>query len=274
MAAKRTADQLPDPKNDLWDLIAYYLRFQRTKRGLSGEAMGRIMQCGKSSVSRIEIGVERLDGKQAELIDKAWDTGGLFAFLVWYASLGHNPEWGAQYMDLEQRAGMLRVYEAQVIAGLLQTEDYARALIDSGLAAQPEKVLQDRMTRQVILTREPGPYLSVILSQNALEWPVGSPAIMRAQLEALLDASKSHSVRVVPRQWSTAAHPGLDGSFSLISGESFGEVAYTESPGGWRLVSSPSDVMSYLIRYDRISVKALPEEPSRDLIRSAMEIFE
>jgi transcriptional regulator with XRE-family HTH domain len=201
----------------MWDLIAFYLRFLRNQRELSGESLGKIMGGSKASVSRIENGESRLDGTQAALIDKEWKTGGLFALLVWYASIGHDPQWFPQYMGLEQRARMIRIFEAGLIPGLLQTEEYARALLEVGSAANVEELLQERMTRQDMLTRPGAPFLSVLLSQNAVEWPVGSPEIMRTMLNRLLEVSESTQIviRVIPRSWETGAYPGLDGSFQL-----------------------------------------------------------
>lgn len=259
----------------MWDFIAFYLRSLRLQRGLSGEALGRVLKISKAKVSRIEVGKERLDWKQAETLDKAWETCGIFALLVWYANIGHDPQWLEQYVQLEQRAGMVRIYAANVIPGLLQTEDYARALLLSGIESDPERIVMERMQHQELLARQSAPHLTMILSQNALEWPVGSPEIMRAQLARLLDAAEQQNVvvRVVPRSWRAGPHPGLDGSFQLLSGDDFGEVAFTEAPGTGRLVSSPPDVRSYGIRYERISAKALIEGPSLDLIREVMEAF-
>jgi transcriptional regulator with XRE-family HTH domain len=262
-----------NPKSNMWDFIAFYLRFLRNQKKLNGDEMGVIMKCGKATVSRIENGTARLDGTQAALIDKRWNTGGLFGLLVFYASLGHDPQWFAQYVHLERRADVIKVFEAQLIPGLLQTEDYIRALITAGGALNADKLIQDRLERQSALSRQSLPFLTVLISQNALEWPVGNPEIMRAQLTRLLEATESPqiTVRVVPRTWETSAYPGLDGSFAIMSGDDFGEVAYTESPGGGRLVSSPPEVRLYNVRYDRISAKALPEAHSRDLIREVME---
>ncbi|TDD63567.1 helix-turn-helix domain-containing protein [Actinomadura rubrisoli] len=273
MATKRSPDELPQPKNNLWDFIAYYLRFQRNQRGLSGEALGRIIQAGKSQVSRIETGEERLDGTQAALLDKAWNTGGLFSILVWYASIGHDPQWFAQYLKLEERASMIRLYASQLIHGLLQTEDYAGALIAGGHSPTPDEDLHERLARQAVFSRPKPPYVAALLSQASLEWPVGTPEIMRGQLQHLVDLSEQPDVtiRLVPRTWNVGAHVGLQGSFQLMSGTDFGEVAFSESPGGGRLVSCPPDVVNYAVWYDRISAKALPEEPSRDLVRSLME---
>ncbi|MBW8487757.1 helix-turn-helix domain-containing protein [Actinomadura parmotrematis] len=274
MGIKRTNDDLPDPRDSMWDFVAHYLRFERTKRGISGEALGRVLNISKSKVSRIEVGEERLTWSAAKKLDKVWETGTLFEILVWYASIGHDPQWYPQYVDKEGRAAILTKFESEVVSGLLQTEAYTRALILGGIeAADVDRLAADRLRRQEILQRQPAPFLSVIMSQNALEWPVGGPEIMREQLALLLAVSESPNVvlRIVPRTWETGAYPGLNGSFSLLSGGEFGEVAYAESPGRGRLVSAPEDVRSYVVRMKMIEAKALPESRSRDLIRKVME---
>ncbi|MFD0857093.1 helix-turn-helix transcriptional regulator [Actinomadura adrarensis] len=262
-----------DPKNNLWDFTAYYLRYLRVQKSLSGDDLGAIIKCSKATVSRIENGIIKLDGKQAAQIDRTWKTGGLFGLLVWYAAIGHDPQWFAQYVDLEARAEMIRIFEAQVIPGLLQTEEYAYALLTVGTTRDPDRILHDRLQRQTLLNRDPAPFMTVLLSQNVLEWPIGSPEIMKAQLARLLEMAEQRNVaiRVVPRTWETGAYAGLDGSFSLMSADDYGEVAYAISPETGRLVSAPSDVRSYAVRYDLIGAKALPEAPSKDLIREAME---
>lgn len=269
MGAKRTPNDLPGPRDGMWSFIAFYLRYLRTRRGLSGEAVGKIIQCGKSKVSRIEIGAERLDWKQAVALDRAWDTGGLFEHLIWYAEVGHDPQWFAQYVEMEQKSDIIRIFESNVIPGLAQTHDYAEALIAGGIGINREQVLTERMQRQGIIGENL--HLTIMLSQNALEWPIGSPEVMREQLDRLLEMEAT--IRILPRSWEVAAYPGLDGSFQLLSGEGFGEVAYTESPGAGRLVSSPADVRSYVARYERISAKALPESQSKEVIRKIRDQF-
>jgi transcriptional regulator with XRE-family HTH domain len=273
MGRKRSSEELPNPQTNMWDFVAYYMRAQRTQRGMSGEALGRVINVGKAQVSRIETGQQRLDAKQAMALDKHWNTGRLFYLLVWYASIGHDPQWFAQLLKIEQRSELQRIYEANVIPGLLQTPEYAEALLRSGLEANPDQILADRLQRQDLLLRDTPVHLTVLLSQNALDWPVGSPEIMYGQLARLLEEAQRDNIilRALPRTWTTGAHAGLDGSFKLLSGDDFGEVAYTESPGGGRLVSSPPDVRSYGVRFERISAKALDASASFELIKKIME---
>ncbi|MDL4774849.1 MULTISPECIES: DUF5753 domain-containing protein [Thermomonosporaceae] len=262
----------PNPKTSMWDFIAFYLRFQRNHRGLSGESLGQMINASKATVSRLENNVERLDGTRAAVIDKRWKTGGLFSLLVWYASIGHDPQWYGQYVDFEQRARMIRIFEPLLVPGLFQTEEYAWALLAAGGEPNPEQVLTERMQRKTVLDRA---FVTAILSEAVLSWPVGSPQIMRAQHEQLLELSERPNVtiHVVPRSFDTGAYRGLDGAMKLLTGPGFGELAYTESLGSGRLVSSPEDVSEFGIIYARISAKALPEVPSRNLIKKSMEAF-
>ncbi|MEO3824909.1 Scr1 family TA system antitoxin-like transcriptional regulator [Actinomadura sp. B10D3] len=267
-----TTNASPNPKTGLWAFTAYYLRFCRNQRGLSGEAVGRLINASKATVSRIENGVDRLDGTRAALLDKAWETGGLFTLLVWYASIGHDPQWLAQLKTFEQRARLIRVFEPLLISGLLQTEEYARALLTGGGVSDPERDVAERMERQGVLDRA---FVKVLLSETALRWPVGSPEIMREQLAHLLNLAEQPNLilHVIPQTFETGAYPGLDGGLKLVTGDDFGEVAYTESLGGGRLISSPVEVAECAILFARISAKALPEQRSKKLIKQAMEAF-
>jgi transcriptional regulator with XRE-family HTH domain len=259
-----------DPKQSLWNAIAVHLRHCRTQRGLSGEALGRIIGASKATVSRIENGHERLDAKQAALLDVAWETGGLWEWLVFFASVGHRPQWLADYVGFEQDARLIRAFEPSLITALLQTEEYARALLVGGGSPEVERHLTERMARQAVLDRA---FVTVVLDEDALKRPIGSPSIMRAQLAHVLDMTERPNlvVHVVPATFDTGAYPGLDGGVKLLTGDNFGEVAYTESLGGGRLVSSPQEVTQYGILYARILGATLSQGQSRDVIRKVME---
>ncbi|MEV4671616.1 DUF5753 domain-containing protein [Actinomadura sp. NPDC049382] len=256
----------------MWALIAYYLRFCRLQRKLTGDLMGEILNCSKSTVSRLETGALKLDEKQATTLDQAWDTGGIFGFLVWYATLGHDPDWFRQYVDLECRASVIKTWQVDLVPGLLQTPDYARAGLATGNLPDVEAALAQRLSRQAILDKPEAPTFWFLLSQSLLELPCGGVETMKAQLAHILDLSHRPNigVRVVPK--SVGHHPGLDGAFMLLTlPEPHMEVAYVEAPGGGRLASSAAEVASYALRYDQIGQHALPKGLSRDLIKQIME---
>ncbi|GLZ07899.1 transcriptional regulator [Actinomadura sp. NBRC 104412] len=262
----------PDPKSSMWGLIAYYLRFCRLQRKLTGDLLGEIMGCSKSTVSRLETGELNLDEAQAAALDNTWDTGGLFGFLVWYATLGHDPNWFRQYVDLEVRSSVIKTWQVDLVPGLLQTPDYARAGLISGNVKDLEGALERRLTRQAILDWEDPPMLWFLLSQTLLELPFGGVDVMKAQLAHIIEQSHRPNVgvRVVPK--SAGAHPGLDGAFMLLTlTKPHREVAYVEAQGGGRLAATTSEVAFYALRYDQIGHHALPEGQSRDLIKQTME---
>jgi transcriptional regulator with XRE-family HTH domain len=254
----------------MWNWIAYDLRLYRMRRGLSGQDLARLLNIARSSVSRLENNVAQLDDRMALRLDKEWNTGGHFSRLLWYARLGHDPDWFKQHVDVEARSSVIKIWENALIPGLLQTEDYARAVLVAGNVRDLEGALAGRMARQEILARDDPPILWVLLWEPVLQVPVGGKAVMHAQLAHLLKASQSMdiAIRVVPTD--AGEHPGLDGAFKIMTTDS-GDIAFAESPGGGRLVPSAAEVRDYVVRYDRIGQQAMPENPSRDRIAQAME---
>ncbi|MCD0448865.1 helix-turn-helix domain-containing protein [Actinocorallia sp. API 0066] len=260
----------PDPMDSMWAFIAVLVRVFRHRAGMTGDQLAKVLNSSKPSVSRLENNLARLEERQAEALDKHFGTTPLFVCLVRYATRGHDPEWFKQHTQLEQISEIIRSYEALVIPGLLQTKEYAEEMVGAFGAPGTEDRLQERIDRQKLLDREYPPALMYIVSQNALDWVIGSPEIHKAQLQHLLDLAESGKVaiRVLPR--TAGAHVGMDGSFKLMSG-GYGDVAYTESSGIGRLVGTASEVRSYAVKYERISFKALDESASRTLIRRIME---
>ncbi|HEU5028062.1 MAG TPA: Scr1 family TA system antitoxin-like transcriptional regulator, partial [Spirillospora sp.] len=141
-------NESPDPRLNLWATIAYYLRFYRMQHGQSGDVVARWLNRSRSSISRLESGESRLKEKEAALLDAKWNTGGLFGVLLWFARLGHDPNWNKNYLAFEDRASEIRMYDGQLVPAHLQTPDYARALLTVGRSKILDKAVEDRMARQ------------------------------------------------------------------------------------------------------------------------------
>jgi hypothetical protein len=157
------------------------------------------------------------------------------------------------------------------VPGLFQTEDYARTMLTAARVVKDvEAVVRRRMERQQLLTREDPPLLWVLLDEGVLDRPVGGSAVMRAQLERMLEVGSlpNVSIRVIPR--AAGFHVGLEGSFVLATIPN-GEVAYMEAWGGGRLEEDRAAIRRYGTLYDRIGAEALPESSSRTLIRQILE---
>ncbi|MFI0351514.1 helix-turn-helix domain-containing protein [Actinomadura sp. 9N407] len=266
------ADDL-DPMSSLYAWLAHDLRFYRTKRGLTGTQVGKIIGCVRSHVANLEAGRARIDMKQARLLDEEWDTGGHFQRLLWFARSAHDPDWFKQYVQYEFQASVIRVYQGQVVPVLLQTEDYARVFLVGARVKDIEPAVQARTERQeAVFNGKNPPLLVVLLDEDALDRPVGGPEVMRAQLQHLLDLSEKPNViiRIIPR--SAAWHLGLNGPFQIMSLESR-EIAYVGAQHGGRLVEDPAEVRDLAVDFELIGAKALSEDASRIRIKELMEGF-
>lgn len=264
------ADELVDPDSSLWAWLAYDVRFHRKKYQLTLHQLARVIHSSASNVSNIEAGRRKLTDEQALALDMRFKTGGHFSRLLRFARRGHDPDWFKQYAHLEAKARLIRTYQAITVPGLFQIPEYATELFRAVGIVDVEGPLSKRMARAEVFKRSDPPLCWAIVTESVIDWPIGGPKIMRKQLAHLLDLSTQPNVslRVVPR--TAGAHAGVDGSFSLISGND-GEVAYTESPGGGRLVASSDEVRDYGLQYDRIGQSALPALASREMIRRIME---
>lgn len=265
----RVRDPL-DPKISLWHFLAFALRFEREKHGLSLAQCGEIINAARSTVSNIEAGRLKLGEDQARKLDKRYNTARMFEMLIWFANTSHDPDWFRQYADFEAQAEIIRIYQGQVIPVPLQTDDYARAFLTVAGVKDVDRALATRVARQeAIFGRATPPVLLILLDEDALDRPVGGRDVMRMQLERLLELGELPHViiRVVPR--SVGAHIGLNGPFQVMSLEA--DVAYVGAFHGGRLVQDPVEVRELAVDFELIGAKALSEEASRILISELME---
>ncbi|HEU5159528.1 MAG TPA: helix-turn-helix transcriptional regulator [Streptosporangiaceae bacterium] len=263
-----------DPKASLWDWLAYDLWFYRTKRGLSLAQVAAIMDCTRGTVSNIEAGRLKLNDKQAKALDAAWETGGHFERLLWFARTGHDPDWFKQYTRYAAEAWMIKIYHGQLIPSPFQIAAYARALLAPRGEKDLDKLLEARLARQAeVMERDTPPKLWLLLDEGALERAVGGPEVMREQLGYLLHVADQPNVTVRVNLKSSGAHPGLDGPFQIF-GLAGREAAYAGAQIGGRLIEAGSEVRTLSIEYDQIGAESLPQSSSRGLIRQLMEIYQ
>lgn len=263
----------PDPMTSMWAWLAYDVRFYRTRAKMSGTKLGQLLGCDRSTISRIESGTLKIDEKQAEVLDRVFATGSHFYRLLQYAQLGHDPDWFKAFTGYERKASSIRVYEALVVTGLLQTDRYARTLLEAARVVDDvDKALEIRKARQTILDREPPPNLWVLLNEAVIRQPVGGPEVMREQLAHLLEVSRlPHiSVRIIPRD--VGAHLGLDGSFSILESPTSRATYASALPKG-RLILAAAEIEWYRDKFDQIGSDGLSRSASREVIRQAMEEF-
>ncbi|MFI9271695.1 helix-turn-helix domain-containing protein [Kitasatospora sp. NPDC052896] len=268
------------------------LRKLRSRAGLSGKDVGDQLGWSASKLSRIEsgeVGLREGDVKPLLSLYGVTDPEELKQLTAlarksrqpgWWQSYGDAlPEWFKAYVGLEADAASIRAYETELVPGLLQTEDYMQALVRATVQRAyddeggNERRVALRMQRQEILDRQPPPMLWAIINEAVLRRPIGSPEVMRAQLEHLANMADERphiTVQVLP--FSAGAHPAMGKAFSLLSFKDIpGSVAYAEAPTSSIYTEKPTDIEHHQNIFDRLMASALQPEKSvlwlRDVAR-------
>lgn len=188
----------------------------------------------------------------------------------WWEDLG---VFTGSYVGLEEAASVIRLWRPLLVPGLLQSEDYARAVIATGLPDRSPDAVQERVrariARKLLLSRPDAPRFDAILGETAIRQQVGGPEVMREQLRELLAVPQRRSnvsVRVLP--YSAGANIGLEGAFTHLE---FPEpidppVSYIEDLSGETYIESAERNQRFRLAFDRISDAALSPEDSAALI--------
>jgi transcriptional regulator with XRE-family HTH domain len=264
------------------------LRRLRDSAGYKLEEVAGILGVAPSTLSRIETGkAPTKSAYLSQLLELYQVTdAGQRQILVDMAREGHRKGWWAAYDDvlpsglgvyvgLEAEASGLRSYEIGVVHGLLQTTDYARAILRASAprhtADQIERLVNLRMERQRRLDDNPPLDLWVIHDEAVIRRTVGGPVVMRHQLAHLLVAAGLPGVTLQVLPFDTGAHAGHDGPFSIIEfyDRSDSEVVYVESTAGPIYLEKDRDIRGSAEVFDRLRAAALPPEASLDLISKA-----
>jgi transcriptional regulator with XRE-family HTH domain len=273
-------------------LVGAQLRRLRTDMGLSREEAAEVIRASEWKIHRLENG--QVGFKDRDIVDLlhlygVTDPEEVAEFLEfareanapgWWQQYGDLlPQWFKAYVDLESAAMLIRTYEGQLVPGLLQTEDYMRAVIGgANLDESPEEAERRvalRMARQTLLTRPDAPRLWAVIDEAALRRPVGSPEVMRGQLERLIDAIKLGNVILQILPLRAGAHPGMVGAFSILrfaDGE-LHDVVYIEHLTNAQYLDRRDDVNRYLHVMDRISLRAAAPDKTVDILHKILLEF-
>src|SRR5436190_10270571 len=180
------------------------------------------------------------------------------------------------YVGLEAEASGLRSYDSDVIHGLLQTTDYAltvlRELRPRDSDEQIRRVVDLRMQRQRLLDQDPPLEAWIILDESAVRRSIGGAAIMRRQLEHLIEASRWPNVTVQILAFEAGAHAGLTGPFAILEfpERTDSDVAYTESLCGMIYLEKDREVWPWAEAFDRMRAAALSPVASVELIERVL----
>lgn len=254
------------------------MREHREAAGFSLEIMSGMVGYDVSTLSRFERAQRAIPPDIPAKLDELYETGRMFQSMYRMIKDDRHPGRYRLVMEYEQQAVRIHAYAAQVIPGLLQTPDYARALLREGSPDASEGELDEsvalREGRQIILARKDSPIYLAVLDEAVLRRPVGGPSIMRAQLAALLPrvAAPRTTIRVIA--FAHGAHPLLGSSLFLLTPADGKVGAWHEANNhGW-MVEDPEAVFDRQRAYDQVCAYALTPRESADMIKSAIEEFD
>ena len=187
------------------------------------------------------------------------------------------PRWLELYIGLEKAASVIRSYEVQFVHGLLQTEEYARAVVlISNAQAEAEEVerrVRLRMERQRLLTEPDAPDLWVVLDEAALRRSPGEPSVLRDQLKHLLDLTDLPNVTVQIVPFEAGPHAAAGGPFTILRfpERDLPDVVYLEQLNSAQYLEQTDDVMAYLAVINQLCVQAATGTASRDMLRALLK---
>ncbi|MFJ6753935.1 helix-turn-helix transcriptional regulator [Streptomyces sp. NPDC091273] len=260
-----------DPSASPLDYYGYELRRLREGAGLKQSQLGDIIYCTGSLIGQVQ-NTKRVPTRDfSERVDAALGTDGHFSRLVGLVLRSVLPTWFQAYAEMEARAAYISTFQAQLVYGLLQTEEYAQAVLgvrnEEGLDAR----VAARMERQRILDRENPPLMWVVLSEAVLHQEIGGREVMRNQLTHLLDLRRREWVQVQILPFDAGAHAGLPGSFTVLRFDDDPDIVYTEDFVQGHMTANPQALREGSLRYDHLQAAALSLEDSAALIARVLE---
>ncbi|XRQ05579.1 helix-turn-helix domain-containing protein [Actinomadura welshii] len=270
-------------------LVGAQLRRFREAAGISTEAAGYEIRASHSKISRMELGrvgfKERdiadlltlygvTDAERREpLLDLAEDAN----VPGWWQEYGDVvPGWFEPYLGLEQGAVLARVYEVQDVPELLQTSDYARALLRARYPEAPgneiERRVELRMRRRRVFDRPEPLKLWALLDEAVLRRAVGGPETMRAQIRHLIEMAARPHITIQMLPFSLGGHAGEGGPMTLLrfAEPDLPDVVYLEQLTGALYPDRPSDLSRYRDVLNRLGVQAEPPARTIDMLRDVL----
>jgi transcriptional regulator with XRE-family HTH domain len=263
--------------------LAAELRRLRERAGLSGEEVAERLLVSKSKISRLETGQRGVSARDVrDLLTLYGVTDAAYREeLMALAQESRRRGWWSSYSDLmpgpyiglEAEASAVWNYQAAMVPGLLQTDDYARAIIRAALVtdeAEVERRVTARLTRQERLHGETPLHLCTILDESVLYREVGGPAIMLRQLEHLAEAARLPHVTIRILPYSAGAYLAMGMPIVLLSfpGEDPG-VAMVENIMGELYLEKPEEVARFTLVFDQLQAAALNPEKSLKHLQAA-----
>jgi hypothetical protein len=271
-------------------LLGAQLRRLRETANVTRDDAGYHIRASGSKISRMELG--RVSFKERDVtdllefygIDDTAERDKLVQLTreanatPWYQKFQDVvPDWFHVFVGLEEAAQLIRVYEVQFVPGLLQTEDYARAIVTQGMpgtdADEIERRVALRMGRQKLLTRENPPRYWVIMDEAALRRPMGGREVHIAQIERLIDLVGEPNITLQVMPFRYGGHAAEAGAFTIMRfpETDLPDVVYMEYLTGAHYIDKPEEVERYAAVMERLSVTGTSPDRTREILTGMLK---
>jgi transcriptional regulator with XRE-family HTH domain len=273
-------------------VLGSQLRRLREQRQITCEEAGEAIRASHSKISRMELGRVRFRRRDvADLLALYGVTGGeeLEAMLAladrtsapgwWHSYSDILANWFEVYIGLEEAASRIRAYEVQFVPGLLQTEEYARAVTLLGHPNAPghevERRVGLRMRRQSLLHAEAPPHVWAVVDEAVLRRPLGGGKAMRGQLEHLRDMTELPNVTLQMVPFNRGGHAAAGGPFSILrfAERDLPDIVYLEQLTSALYLDKREDVDHYHMVMERLCIDAQPATEIRDTLTRLLRDF-
>ncbi|MEU7695196.1 helix-turn-helix domain-containing protein [Microbispora hainanensis] len=270
-------------------LLGSQLRKLRESKGISRDQAGQCIRASESKISRMELG--RVGFKERDVADllalygvEDEETRDVVMNLVeranepgwWHRFNDLLPSWFQAYVGLEEAAERIRTYEVQFVPGLLQTKEYARAVIMAGaVGAAPEEIARRvdlRLERQRILDGENSPKFWAVIDEAALRRPIGGVDVMRGQIQHLIDLMNQPNVTIQVIPFSYGGHAAEGGAFSILrfADPDLPDIVYVEQLASALYLDKREEVDRYSEVMERLCAVSTTPTETVDLLRQIM----
>ncbi|AYC40385.1 MULTISPECIES: helix-turn-helix domain-containing protein [Streptomyces] len=250
--------------------VGRQLKLRREAVGMRAGEFGEAVGYGEDLVYKIEGGKRIPRQEYLDRADEVLGAGGLISAAWEDVKKVRYPKKVRELAKLEGQAVEIGVYECNIVAGLLQTPEHARAVIS---AAQPpyspddvERMVNARLARQSVFERDPAPSIHFVLEEAALRRPIGGTMVWRRQLEHLLKVGQLHNVVLQVMPLNTEVHSGLDGRIEVLKFPDGTAVGRSDG----RATSDPKQLRILELRYGTIRAQALSPGESLILIEQLL----
>ncbi|MEU9011000.1 helix-turn-helix transcriptional regulator [Streptomyces sp. NPDC048479] len=264
----------------LFSALGKQIKVLRENASMSQRELGVAAHCGEDLISAMERGVRTPQPDFLVRADELLAAGGVLKAAIddvreaQKKARTRHPEWYRDYAKLEAEAVELHYYSNQAVPGLLQTEEYARAVFSQRRPLLNEETVEkrvtDRLSRQQIFERWPSPTFSFILEEAILQRPIGGRSVHEGQLRLLLRLGRLRTVELQVMPTDRDEHPTMDGPFTLLTSKERRQVAYVEVQGYPRLITDTEEVRLITDRYGILRTQALRPRESVTLIEKML----